>query len=58
MVRLWQEAGADQPARWRGSVEHVRTGRTQYFTELADLGAFIQENLGTGRPHENRRAAE
>lgn len=56
MVRLWQEAGADQPAQWRGSVEHVRTGRTQYFADLADLGAFIRENLGTSPASKDRRA--
>ena len=41
MVRVWEEASADQPTQWRGSVEHVRSGRTVYFIDFHDVQAFI-----------------
>lgn len=42
MVRLWQEADAvTATVQWRGSVKHVLTEQTRYFTHLPDLLTFI-----------------
>jgi hypothetical protein len=42
IVRLWQE---DANSGWRGQVEHVRSKQQYYFTTLADLNAFMQNQL-------------
>ncbi|MBX7233917.1 MAG: hypothetical protein K1X65_05985 [Caldilineales bacterium] len=51
IVRIWLEPGAEvRPAPvsgqldemgWRGSVQHVRSGRRLYFRRLADLDEFM-----------------
>ncbi len=33
------------PATWRGSVEHVESGRIRYFTELDELVQFVRSFL-------------
>ncbi len=47
IVRVWLEhrevEGA--PATWRGSVEHVESGRIRYFTELDELVQFVRSFL-------------
>jgi len=48
VVRLWQESSrVAPPGQWRGSVEHVPSGRRIYFVALEELDAFIlaQVNL-------------
>lgn len=47
VVRIWQEARAEQPPVWRGMVEHVPFGRRMYFTALNDLSDFIALRLET-----------
>lgn len=49
MVRLWQETDAvTATTQWRGSVKHVLTEQTRYFTHLPDLLSFI--NMVTTPP--------
>ncbi len=41
IVRLWREPGQISLGQWRGSVEHVPSGRRLYFVSLSDLADFI-----------------
>jgi hypothetical protein len=44
LVNVWFETGEpDAPAAgvWRGSVEHLDSGRRLYFNEIASLVGFI-----------------
>ena len=41
IVRMWQEPSRRTSDRWRGSAEHVPSGRRVYFVSLSDLSAFI-----------------
>ena len=44
IVRLWWEFDETGRARtWRGSVEHVQSGRRKYFQRYDDLIAFVQQ---------------
>ncbi len=45
IVRLWRESGRTSPGQWRGSVEHVPSGRRLYFVSLSDLADFITLRL-------------
>jgi hypothetical protein len=45
IVRLWRESGHPSPGQWRGSVEHVPSGRRLYFVSLSDLADFITLRL-------------
>jgi hypothetical protein len=44
IVRVWCEANAGaRPAHdWRGSIEHVASGRRLCFRETAALAAFVE----------------
>ena len=48
IVRIWWEGAtaATQRGHWRGWVQHVRHGKQIYFTNLRDLAAFIEQELG------------
>ena len=44
LVNLWfesRERGEPPSARWRGSVEHLTTGKRRYFSEIVDLVTFL-----------------
>lgn len=42
VVRMWQEADAVTAIpQWRGSVKHVLSEQSHYFTQLPDLLNFI-----------------
>lgn len=67
VIRMWQEPGAaelsGQPfpsmpndPRWRGSVQHIRSGERVYFTHLPDLNEFVLSQLA--RPHLPAAVAE
>lgn len=47
IVRVWLEhrevEGA--PVTWRGSIEHVASGRIKYLTDLDEIVRFIQPSL-------------
>jgi|tagenome__1003787_1003787.scaffolds.fasta_scaffold20699335_1 hypothetical protein len=44
IVRVWCESnpGGTPPSDWRGSIEHVESGRRVYFRDAALVAAFIQ----------------
>lgn len=45
LVRLWREAGADQPkaaVEWHGEVEHIQSGRHWSFDTLDDTLEFLR----------------
>ena len=53
IVRLWSEAESPPTPSWRGSVQHVGSGRRFFFTNLRDLYGFVDAELlrpagGTG----------
>ena len=47
IVRVWLEHREvkDAPVEWRGSVEHVASGRIRYLTDLDEIPRFIQPFL-------------
>ena len=47
IVRVWLEHRevADAPVAWRGSIEHVPSGRTKYLTDLDEIARFIRPFL-------------
>ena len=47
IVRMWSETTDPDPAQWRGSVEHVPSGRKFYFTSVRDLNDFIALQIKT-----------
>jgi len=44
IVRVWCEPGQGgaPPVEWRGSIEHVESGRRLGFRDTAELAAFLQ----------------
>ena len=47
IVRVWLERreAKDAAVAWRGSIEHVASGRIKYFTDLDEIPRFIQPFL-------------
>lgn len=47
IVRVWleQREVPDAPVTWRGSIEHVASGRIKYLTDLDDIPRFIRPFL-------------
>lgn len=47
IVRVWLEHRDvnDAPVEWRGSIEHVASGRTKYLTDLDEIARFIRPFL-------------
>ena len=47
IVRVWLEHREVEGAalEWRGSIEHVASGRTKYLTDLEELATFIRPFL-------------
>ena len=46
IVRLWREDSQVEPGgQWRGSVEHVPSGRRVHFVSLDVLDSFISQHL-------------
>ncbi|HET9344009.1 MAG TPA: hypothetical protein VFO25_13965 [Candidatus Eremiobacteraceae bacterium] len=44
LVRMWRERGGADP-QWRGSVQHVATGRRLFVGSAAEVGDFISLQL-------------
>ncbi len=44
IVRVWLEHREVDavPLEWRGSIEHVASGRIKYLTDLGEIARFIQ----------------
>jgi hypothetical protein len=54
LLNLWVEAaGGGEPARWRGSIEHLATRRRYYFTVLAELVRFLGHHIVDASPRED-----
>ncbi len=47
VVRIWQEHEQIKTGGWRGSIDHVPSGRRLYFVSLNDLNDFIRLRLNT-----------
>ena len=47
IVRVWLEHREveDAPATWRGSIEHVASGKIKYLTDLDEIARFIRPFL-------------
>jgi hypothetical protein len=47
IVRIWIERRelVDAPVQWRGSIEHLASGRVKYLTDLNELVWFIRPYL-------------
>jgi len=45
LVRMWPAQPAAARQGWRGSVQHVATGRKRYISGLADVMEFISAEL-------------
>jgi hypothetical protein len=48
IVRMWPAHVADRQ-KWRGSVQHVSSGRKLYVSGLADIVEFITAELSASR---------
>lgn len=52
VVRIWNDASESNdavgpvPSAWRGSIDHVGTGKRAHFNDLEHLIQFIQESSG------------
>lgn len=49
IVRIWREAtgNGDQASQvWRGSIDHIGSGKRFYFQDLDGIARFIREQLG------------
>lgn len=63
VVRIWYEADEGQPElAWRGSVDHVSSGRRIYFHDLDTFVRFVQEHArlcgGSDLPEVSRELGE
>jgi hypothetical protein len=47
IVRVWLERREVEgaPVEWRGSIEHVASGKTKYLTDLDEIAQFIRPFL-------------
>jgi len=45
LVRIWPAQQPDNRRAWRGSVQHVRSGRRLYISGLVDVVEFITNEL-------------
>ena len=49
ILRIWHETtdcNEEQSSDWRGSIDHVGTGRRLYFHDLEGIVRFVQEQSG------------
>ena len=47
IVRIWREMGESSPGsqEWRGSIEHVQSGKRVFFRELKAIAEFMEQPL-------------
>ena len=47
IVRVWLEQREIEaaPVEWRGSIEHVASGRIKYLTDLSEIAWFVRPHL-------------
>ena len=48
VVRLWREnsENPDEPAEWRGWIEHVQSQKRHYFRAVADISRIVAAYTG------------
>jgi hypothetical protein len=48
VVRLWREdnENPDEPAEWRGWIEHVQSQKRHYFQAVADISRIVAAYTG------------
>lgn len=50
VARIWLEQSEGSAPRWRGHVEHVQSGKKEYFDTLASLQEFLTGVTGVSGP--------
>lgn len=50
VARIWLEQGEGSALKWRGHVEHVQSGKKEYFDTLASLQEFLTGVTGVPGP--------
>lgn len=50
VARIWLEQGEGSAPSWRGHVEHVQSGKEEYFDTLASLQEFLTGVTGVPGP--------
>ena len=53
VARIWLERGSGGSPKWRGHVEHVQSGKKEYFGTLASLQEFLADVTGVPGPDAN-----
>lgn len=53
VARIWLEQGSGSSPKWRGHVEHVQSGKKEYFDTLATLQEFLASVTGVPGPDAN-----
>jgi hypothetical protein len=43
VARIWLEPGDEEERVWRGHIQHVQSGREEYFQEPATLASFVEK---------------
>ncbi len=56
VARIWLERDGGSSPKWRGHVEHVQSGKKEYFDTLTSLQEFLADV--TGVPGPDATAAE
>lgn len=52
LVRVWREEGPD--AAWRGCIDHVGSGKREYFSVLGALVGCIEDRLASAPAADQR----
>ncbi len=50
VARIWLEQDGGSSPRWRGHVEHVQSGKKEYFDTLVSLQKFLASVTGVPGP--------
>ena len=50
VARIWLEREDEVAPKWRGHVEHVQSGRKEYFNTLTSLQGFLSGVTGVPGP--------
>ena len=54
LVRLWHAKQSADKRAWRGSIQHIASGRRLYVTGIADVVEFITNKLAESQPADTR----
>jgi hypothetical protein len=57
IIRLWAESTSDGRQVWRGRLEHLQSGKVQYFQGFPQLSEVMTDFLGgENQEHENHNS--